>query len=69
MLFHLKLFMAIISYFILSYFQLCEVIINYFWLFKVISPYVIIDYSRLYYHKLFVVILLVAINNYSISGY
>jgi hypothetical protein len=61
--------MAIINYFILSYFQLCEVIVNYFWLFKVISPYGIIDYSRLYYHRLFVVILLVAISNYSINGY
>jgi hypothetical protein len=46
------LFLAILSYFILSYFLLCEAIGGYFWLLKVISPYVIIGYFRLYYHKL-----------------
>ncbi len=49
------------------------------WLLKVISPCTIIGYYRLYYHRLFVVILLVAnvgysigayfINSYSIGGY
>jgi len=42
-----KLFLAIVSYFILGYFQLCDAIINYFWLLNFISPYVIIDNSRL----------------------
>jgi len=36
---------------------------------KVISPYAIIGYSRLYYHRLFVVILLVANVGYYINGY
>jgi hypothetical protein len=60
------------GYFILGYFWLCEAIVVYFWLMKTISSYVIIGYSRLYYHKLFVVILLVAIllmSTYSIGGY
>ncbi len=42
---------------------------NDYWLLlaiEVIPPYVIIGYSRLYYHRLFVVILLVVINVYSI---
>jgi len=59
--------MAILNYFILNYFRLCEVILGYFWPLKVISPYVIINYSMLYYHRLFVAILLVPI--YSIGGY
>jgi hypothetical protein len=42
-----KLHLIIISYFILGYFRLCEPIIGYFLLLKVISPYVIIDNSRL----------------------
>jgi hypothetical protein len=61
--------MGIINYCILSYFQLCETIIGYFWLLNVISPYVIIGYFKLYCHKLFVVILLVAIVGYYIGGY
>jgi hypothetical protein len=89
-LFHFKLFattislFSILNYFILGYFQLCEIIVGYFWLLKVISPYVIIGYSKLYYHKLFVVscgywwllywwlliiILLVVFSGYSINGY
>ncbi len=67
MLFHFKLFMAILNYFILNYFLLCEAIVGYFWPLKVVSPYVIINYFMLYYHGLFVAILLVPI--YSISGY
>jgi hypothetical protein len=59
MLFHFKLLLIIINYF-----WLCEAIVGYFWLLKVISHYVIIRYSKLYYHKLFMVILLVAINGY-----
>jgi hypothetical protein len=56
-------------------FRVCEVIVGYFWLLKVISPYVIINNFRLYYHRLFVVILLwllmaiVAIHDYSINCY
>jgi hypothetical protein len=42
-----KIFLAILNYFILGDFRLCETIINNFWLLKVISPYVIIDNSRL----------------------
>jgi hypothetical protein len=57
-----KLFFVILNYFILGYFQLCEFIIGYFWLLKIISPYVIISYSKLYYHRLFMRI-------YYISGY
>jgi hypothetical protein len=57
------------SYFILSYFWLCEVIVGYFWLLKVISPYIIIGYSRLYYHRLFLVIILVSIVGYFINDY
>jgi hypothetical protein len=45
-LFHPRLLLAILNYFILSYFQQCEVIIGYFWLLKVISPYVIIGNFR-----------------------
>jgi hypothetical protein len=63
-LFHLKLFSTIVNYF-----WLCEVIVRYFWLLKVISPYVIIGYFKLYYHRLFVIIPLVVIVVYSISGY
>jgi len=55
-LFHFKLFATIISFF-------------WFFLLKIISCYVIIDYSRLYYHKYFLVILLAAIVGYSINGY
>jgi len=62
MFYYFKLFLAIISYFILGYFLLCEIIVGYFLLLKLISPYVIIGYFRLYYQRLFVVILLVAIN-------
>jgi hypothetical protein len=51
---------VIINYFILAYFQLCEVIVYYFWLLNDISPYVIIGYFRLHYHKLF---------GYFIGGY
>ncbi len=56
--------MAILNYFILGYFQQCEVIVSYFWLLKAVSPYIIIGYSKLYYHKLFV-----AIGTYSIDVY
>jgi hypothetical protein len=44
----------------------------YFWLLKVISLYVNIDYSKSDYHKLFVAILLMAIVGYllvAIGGY
>jgi hypothetical protein len=64
--------MAIINYFILGYFQLCDDIVGYFWLLKVISPYVIIGYYKLYYQRLFVAIigyLLITISAYSIGGY
>jgi hypothetical protein len=57
------------SYLLLDYFWLCEAIVGYFWLLKVISPYDIIGSSRLYYHRLFVAIDLVAIVDYSIDGY
>jgi hypothetical protein len=60
---------AIISYFILNYFQLREIIVGYLWLLKAIGPYIIINYSKLYYHKLFMVIILVVIVGYSIGGY
>jgi len=60
---------AIISYFILNYFQLCEIIVGYLWLLKAIGLYIIINYSKLYYHKLFMVIILVAIVGYFIGGY
>jgi hypothetical protein len=43
--------------------------VGYFWLLKVISSYVIIGYSRLYYHRLFATILLVNIIGYIISAY
>jgi len=46
-LFHLRLLLVILSYFILRYFRLCEAILGYFWLFKAISPDVIIDNSKL----------------------
>jgi hypothetical protein len=42
-----KLSLVILSYFILVYFRLREAIIDYFWLLKVISPYVIIDNFKL----------------------
>jgi hypothetical protein len=48
----------------LCYFWVYEAIVGYFWLLKIISPYAIIDYFRLYYHKLFVPII-----GYSIGGY
>jgi hypothetical protein len=64
MLFHFKLFFVILNHFILGYFRLCEIIISYFWLLKVISPYGIIDCSKLYYHMLFVVIILMVIGGY-----
>jgi hypothetical protein len=41
--------LVILSYFILGYFQLCEVIIGYFWLLKVISPFPIIGNYKLLY--------------------
>jgi hypothetical protein len=56
LLFHLRLFLAIVNSFgyciFLCYcklfqFKLLVTIINYFWLLKAISPYVIIDNSRL----------------------
>jgi len=53
--------LVILSYFILGYFRLCDIIVGYFWLLKDISPYAIIRYSKLYYQRLFVVILLVVI--------
>jgi len=43
--------------------------VGYFWLLKVISPYVTIGYSRLYYHRLFAAILLMNIIGYIISVY
>jgi hypothetical protein len=63
------LFFIILNYFVLGYYQLCEAIVNYFWLLKIISPFAIIGYSKLYYHRLLVVILLVDIVGYFISGY
>jgi hypothetical protein len=48
----------------LSNFRLCEIIVGYFLLLKVISPYVLISYFRLYYHRLSMAILLVAISGY-----
>jgi hypothetical protein len=62
-------FLIVLSYFILSYFWLCEVIIGYFLLLKIISHYFIIGFLKLYYHRLFVTIILVAIVAYSINGY
>jgi hypothetical protein len=44
-------------------------IVGYFWLLKVISPYVIIENFKLYYHMLFVVILLVIIVCSFIGGH
>ncbi len=44
-----KLLLAILSYFILGYFRLYEDIVGYVWQLKAISPYVIIDNSRLLY--------------------
>jgi hypothetical protein len=61
--------LVIPSFFILGYIQLSGIIVGYFLLLKVISPYVIIDYTRLYYHTLFVVIGLVAIVGNFIGGY
>ncbi len=60
-------FFAILNYFILCYFRLCEAIIGYFWLFKVISPYIFTAYYQLYYHMQFVVIILVVIIGYFIG--
>jgi hypothetical protein len=60
-------FFLILNYFILSYFRLCEIIVGYFWLLKIISLYVSITYYRLYYHRIFMVIPLVLV--YSINGY
>jgi hypothetical protein len=54
---------------ILCYFWLCENLVGYVWLLKIISPDVIIVYSKLYYHRLFVAILLEGIGAYSIVGY
>jgi hypothetical protein len=68
-LFHSRFIVIIINYIILGYFRLCEVIVGYFLLLKAISPYVIIGYYRLYYHKLFVDILLVPFGANSIGGY
>jgi hypothetical protein len=56
--------LAILKYFILNYCQLCEIIVGYFWLLKVISPNAIIGYFKLYYNILFEAILLVAIGGY-----
>jgi hypothetical protein len=61
--------LVILNYFILGYFGLYEAIIGYFFLLKVISPYVIIGYFKLYYHKLVVAIGLVTIVGYYIGGY
>jgi hypothetical protein len=61
--------MGILNYFILGYFRLCEVIIVYFWLLKIVSHYTIIGYYSLYYHRLFVTIPLVTINVDSIVAY
>jgi hypothetical protein len=74
MLFHFRLFAIIIIFlnsklFHLKFFRLCEVIVSYFWLVKIISPYVIIGYFMLYYHRLFMTILLVVIVGYYICGY
>ncbi len=69
---HFKLFyvfLVILNYFIFGNFQSCEIIIGYFWLLKVISPYVIIGYSMLYYHRIFKAILLVVIVGYFIGYY
>jgi hypothetical protein len=43
----IRLFFINLNYFILTYFQLCEVIVGYFWPLKVISPSIIIDNSKL----------------------
>ncbi len=40
-------FFIIFNYFILGYFRLCEAIVGYFWLLKIISFYVINDYFKL----------------------
>jgi hypothetical protein len=61
--------LAILNYFILGYFRLCEVNVGYFWLLKFISPYVIIGYCSLYHHRLFLVIILVATGLVTIVGY
>jgi hypothetical protein len=42
-----KLLLVITNYFILCYFQLCEVIVGYFLLLKTISSYTIIGTSKL----------------------
>jgi hypothetical protein len=41
------LLLAILNYFILGYFRLCEAIISYFLLLKVIAPYVIFGNFKL----------------------
>ncbi len=61
--------MVIISFFHLRFFWLCEAIVGYFWLLKVVLTYVIIDYYELYYHRPFMAILLVVIGGYYINGY
>jgi hypothetical protein len=64
---YLRLLENIFGYFKLFHlrlFRLCEAIVGYFWLLNVISPYVVIDYSKLHYHKL-----LVAIGGYFICDY
>jgi hypothetical protein len=62
-------FFVILNYIMLIYFRLCETIVGYFWLLKVINPYVIIGYLKLYYHRLFMVILLMAIGHFYRNGY
>ncbi len=44
-LFQFRLLLAIVSYFILSYIQLCETIIGYFWLLKGISRFMKISFN------------------------
>jgi hypothetical protein len=61
------LFLIISPYVTFNYYKLLLGILCYFWLFQVISPYAIIGYSKLYYHMLFVAIVLMHI--YSIGGY
>jgi hypothetical protein len=61
---HIINFLAILNYFILSYFWVCEAIIDYLWLLKVISPYVIISYCTLYYHSGYEWLLVIFIGGY-----
>jgi len=56
--------LAIPNYFILGYFQLCDAIVGYFWLLKVIPPYVIIEDYKLYYYRLFVAVIGYFIDSY-----